>query len=279
MRSNSARSAVLLPIILIVIGVFLLLKNFLLLDSIDALKNVDLAHDWPVLLVLLGLQLLIRGDLGLTWQSSPFAITRGNVESAELEASSGELDVKVRALRREGRLIGGQFTGRSRPSLVVRGDHARLNMQRGAAWPFSHADWEIGLAKDLTWELLISSHLGELDIDLRGLQIQNAYFGSGIGDIKVVASELTVPADEMRTDTQGRNGVRAFSTFGSVTLVIPTEVEAVVRILAKPTARVQIDESRFLLLEPGVYATLGYEQSESPIVAELSSTFGTIKLM
>ncbi|HVO41460.1 MAG TPA: DUF5668 domain-containing protein [Aggregatilineales bacterium] len=273
MRSNSARPPIILPLLLVVIGVFLLLKNFMLLDSIEALKNLDLTRFWPVLLVLAGFQLLIRGDLGLTWQASPFGITRGNVQSAELESSSGELDVKVRALRREGRLIAGQYTGRSRPNLVVRGDHARLSMQRGSVWPFSQADWEIGLAKDLPWDLLISSHLGELDIDLRGLLIRRANFGSGIGDIKVTAPELPLAGDD-----QVGGGIRACSTFGNVTLVIPPGVEAAVRILAKPTARIQIDESRFLMLEQGVFATLGYEQSAAPLLAEVSSTFGTIRL-
>src|SRR5689334_6258722 len=118
------RPPFIIPLLLIGIGVVLLLKNFL---------------------VVAGLQLLLRGDIGLTWQGQTFGITRGNVQSAALEASSGELDVKIRALRREGRLIAGQYSGRSRPNLNVRGDHAQLTMQRGQTWPFTWADWEIGL--------------------------------------------------------------------------------------------------------------------------------------
>ncbi len=33
------------------------------------------------------------------------------------------------------------------------------------------------------------------------------------------------------------------------------------------------------MLERGVYATLGYEQSAAPINAEVASTFGTVRLM
>src|SRR5215468_9092119 len=176
MRSSSARPPIILPLLLLVVGVVLLLKNFLFLVQFDQLKGVDVTRYWPVLLILLGVQLLIRGDIGLTWQGQSFGITRGSVQTASLEVSSGELDVKLRALRREGRLIAGQYTGRSRPDLVVRGDHARLKMQRGQTWPFSLADWEIGLAKDLPWDLLISAHLGELDIDMRGLQISQGHF-------------------------------------------------------------------------------------------------------
>ncbi|MEP7285976.1 MAG: DUF5668 domain-containing protein [Chloroflexota bacterium] len=258
------RSPLIIPLLLIVIGVLLLLKNFLLITDFDLLRF------WPVLVILLGLQLLLRGDIGLTWQAQTFGITRGNVQSGVLEASSGELDVKIRALRREGRLVAGQYTGRSRPSLNVRGDHAHLTMQRGQTWPFSMVDWEIGLAKDLPWNLLVSAHLGELDIDLRGLLVDQANVASGIGDVRLVAPDIA--ANDFHSD------LRACSTFGNVTLVIPPEVQAVIRVEPKPMARLQIDEARFLMLEPGVYATLGYEQSAAPINVALVSTFGTVRL-
>ncbi|HLY27788.1 MAG TPA: DUF5668 domain-containing protein, partial [Aggregatilineales bacterium] len=261
------RAPLFLPILLIGVGVVLLLRNFLLIE------NFDILQFWPVLLILAGLQLLIRGDVGITWHSQTFGITRGNVRTGTLEAISGELDMKLRALRREGRLIAGQYTGRSRPSLGVDGDHARLVLQRGQTWPFSLADWEIGLAKDLPWTVLLSAYLGELDIDLRGLRIEQANVASGIGDVRVVASD--VPTDD---DEQQRADLRACSTFGNVTLVIPPDVEAIVRVTAKPMARLQIDESRYLMLEPGVYATLRYEQTPARINAELSSTFGTVRL-
>ncbi len=258
------RSPLILPLVLVAIGVYLLLRNFLLVENLDLLKY------WPVLLILLGLQLLLRGDIGITWQSQTFGITRGSVQTASLETSSGEIDVKVRALRREGRLIAGQYAGRSRPGLTVRGDHARLFMQRGQTWPFSQADWEIGLAKDLPWSLLISAHLGEIDVDLRGLQIDQANLASGIGDVRVIASDL--PGEATPGD------IRACSTFGNVTLVIPPQVEAVIKVQHKAMSRLQIDEARFLMLEPGIYATLGYEQSSLPMTVELASTFGTVRL-
>ncbi len=265
------RAPLILPLVLIGVGVALLLRNFMLVS------NFDILQFWPVLLILAGLQLLIRGDIGITWYSQTFGITRGNVRSGTLEAITGELDMKLRALRREGRLIAGQYTGRSRPSLGVQDDHARLVLQRGQTWPFSLADWEIGLAKDLPWTILVSAYLGELDVDLRGLRVEQANVASGIGDVRVVASDVSTD-DEEQGLAERRGEVRACSTFGNVTLVIPPDVEAIVRVTAKPMARLQIDESRYLMLEPGVYATLRYEQSTACINAELSSTFGTVRL-
>jgi len=238
MRSN--RPPLILPLALVIVGVALLLHNYLLLDAVDILRF------WPVLLIAAGAQLLLRGDIGFTWQAQTFGITRGNVQSAALQASSGEIDVKLRALRREGRLIAGQYTARSRPALGVRGTHARLTLQRGQTWLLSLADWEIGLAHDLP------------------------YLASGIGDVRVVVSDAA-PLN-----------VLARSTFGNVTLVIPPDVPAVIHIEAGPIARVQIDETRFLLLEPGVYATVGYDRADTSVqatLATLNSTLGTVRLM
>lgn len=257
---RSSRAPLLLPLLLVVIGAVLLLTNFSLIP------DFGLARFWPVLLILIGLQLLFRGDIGVTWHTQTFGITRGTVQTASLEASSGEIDVKIRALRREGRLVAGQYTARSRPTLNVRGTHARLTMQRGQTWPFSLGDWEIGLAKDLPWNLLISAHLGELDIDLRDVDVEQAHLATGIGDVSVVLANSI------------HGGVRAGSTFGNVTVIVPTDIEAVVHIQSKPLSRVNIDETRYLMLEPGVYATLGYEQSSALVQAEVCSTFGTVRL-
>jgi hypothetical protein len=257
---RTTRAPLLIPLLLIAVGVILLLVNFLLIE------DLDLGRFWPVILILAGGQLLLRGDVGISWQTKEFGITRGTVQTASVEASSGEIDVRVRMLRREGRLVAGHYTARSRPHLTVRNNHARLMMQRGQTWPFSQGDWEIGLARDVPWTLLISTHLGELDVDLRGVYLREASLGTGFGDIRLQPSHLV------------DGGIRARSTFGNISVVIPPEEHAILRVLPRPMSRLRIDESRFLMLRPGVYATLGYEQSESPVTIEVATTFGTIRL-
>jgi Domain of unknown function (DUF5668) len=257
MRGN--RPPLILPLLLVALGAALLLQNFRLIE-------IDLLRYWPVLLIVAGIQLLLRGDLGLTWQSQTFGITRGDVAVATLDANAGELDVKIRPLRREGRLIAGQYTGRSRPQLKTNGDQAYLTMRRGAAWAFSLADWEIGLARDLPWTLMTSAFLGEIDADLRGLHIRQADFGSGFGDIRLVLPET---AEE---------GVRVKCTFGNINLTVPEGGAAVIRVYQGPLMRAYIDEQRFIRLDEGLFATLGYDQSEILVYAEVGSTFGAVRL-
>ena len=266
------RPPVLISLALIVIGAALLLRNFLLIDS-----TFDLSRWWPLLLVAAGLMVLVRGDLAFTWQAQTFGITRGNVQGAVIEIGSGEVDVKIRALRREGRLIAGQYAARSRPDLVVRGGQARLRMQRGHTWLLSLTDWEIGLARDLPWQLVLSAFLGDLDADLRGLQIERGYLATSFGDVRIIAPE-TDDSQPVRAGSSLRGG----STFGSVLLTIPTGTPALVHIDAGRLARLQIDETRFFRREAGTYATLDYdaalEAGLTPIRVHLFGTFGTIRV-
>ncbi len=243
------------PPVLIVGGVFLLLKNFLLIEF-------DVTPYWPVLLVAVGFQLLIRGDIAPSWQAHTFGITRGSVQSGGLEIESGELDVQLRNLRKPGRLIAGQYTARSRPGLVVRNNRATLRMQRGQTWWLSLADWDVGLAQDLPWEILVSSYLGRLEVDLRGLQIDRAYVSSGLGSVNVACSE------------EAKGPVYARSTFGDVRLTIPEHSHAVITVSPSPFGRVRINTSRFEQIEPGVYATV--QSADAPAAPDLTIVAGTV---
>jgi hypothetical protein len=256
------RFAWLWPLIVMIGGVALLLDNFLLVD-------VNLSRYWPVLLLALGLQLLVRGDIALSWQTHTFGITRGSVESASIEIESGELDTQLRALRKPGRLIAGQYTARSRPGLTVRNNHATLRMRRGQTWWLSLADWDVGLATDLPWSVLVSSYLGRLDVDLRGLLINRAYVSSGLGSVQVACPRAA----------SGPVWVR--SVFGDARLTIPPGSVARIAVRADPFGRVRFDPARFELIKPGVYVSVAAETSDDgrldlDIVA--STVFGSIHI-
>jgi hypothetical protein len=260
MDAQPKRSPWLWPLIVMIGGLILLLKNFFLID-------VNVTPYWPVILIALGIQLLLYGDIAPSWQAHTFGITRGSVESASVEIESGDLDVQLRALRKPGRLIAGQYTARSRPGLTVRHNHASLRMQRGQSWWLSLAHWDVGLANDLPWGVLISSYLGHLEADLHGLTIERAYVSSGIGNVSVACPR------------RAAGTVFARSTFGDVQLTIPDDSHVQITIKTGPFGRVRVDESRFTQIEPGIYTNHDgeAEAAEEPALNVVASTvFGSI---
>ncbi len=248
------------PLALMAGGIILLLDNFLLID-------LDVTPYWPVLLVAVGLQLLLRGDIAPSWQAHTFGITRGSVQSAAIEIESGELDVQLRALNRPGRLIAGQYTARSRPDLRVRNNHALLRMQRGQSWWLSLADWDVGLANDLPWGVLVSSHLGQLDVDLHDLTINRAHIASGFGSVNITCPQ------------RAESAVVARSTFGDVRVTLPERSRVRVQVKTGPFGRVKIDAERFTQIDARTYVTHFIDDNEDDIeqqVVDLDVTVTTV---
>lgn len=260
MRAQSSQTPFLWPLLFVVVGILLLLNNFMLI-------SLNVLEFWPIVLIFIGLQLLWRGDLAPSWQAQTFGITRGTVETGALEVSSGEIDVKLQALQRPGRLITGQYTARSRPNLMVRNNRAFLSMRRGNTWLFSLADWEINLSKDLPWAVLVSTHLGQVDIDLRGLTINRAYVATGIGNVRLVCPQLS-------------NGpVVTRSTFGDIRLGIPEHVPAIIRLKISPLCRVIRHSRQFLEQPDHAIVTDTYSPDAPALEVLVSSTFGNIHLI
>jgi hypothetical protein len=262
MDAQTKRAPWLWPLILMIAGLILLLNNFFLI-------SVDVKPYWPIILIALGIQLLLHGDIAPSWQAHTFGITRGSVESASIEIESGELDVQLRALRKPGRLIAGQYTARSRPGLTVRHNHASLKMQRGQSWWLSLAHWDVGLANDLPWSILISSYLGHLEADLRGLAIERAYVSSGIGNVSVACPH------------RAAGTMFARSAFGDVQLTIPENSRVQITVKTGPFGRVRVDETRFKELTPGVYTNADQYDDSTPAGAAAlnvvaSTVFGSI---
>jgi len=247
------------PLALVIIGILFLLQNYLLLDF-------DIWRLWPLLLIVLGLTIILRGDLG-NRAAQNFRISRGSVEAATLHASSGDIDIRLDALEgQEARLIAGQYTAFSRPELATQSNRAIITMQRGRTWLLSLADWEIGLATDLPWEILLSTFLGEISGDLRGLIIDKGYFATGLGDIHLVAPDRP----------SGPIAIR--SALGNIHLTVPASMEACLTVRAGPLFNVHIDSSRWQPDGDNRYVTPGYRDAVEPLELTIGGTFGGLTL-
>jgi hypothetical protein len=245
----------LIALALVVLGVLLLLQNFLLLTGLNLLTY------WPLLLAAAGFVLLLRGD----WFASAgksFGITRGSVVSGTLEVSAGAVDVRGRALAKEGRLIAGQFAAGARPSLSVERDHALLRFDRAATPLLALGDWELSLARDLPWDVRVSTWLGAVDLDLAGLIIQRGAVGTGLGDIRI-----TCPQEAFEP-------VHVHSTLGNIRFEAPPGTSARIYVAGPRIFRTRVDTARYEVAAPNVYVTRDAEPGRPMAEFHLSGVFG-----
>lgn len=256
MQAKGSRGPWLWPLALAAVGLVLLLDNFLLLEGFNP------ARLWPLLLVVIGAQILLRGDLLPDADSKTFGVTRGSVESATLDISAGPIDVQARALQREGRLIAGQYAGQSRPHMSVNGTRAYVRMDRSAVPWLSFADWEMGLARDLPWQIFVSTHFGQVNFDLSGLIVEEAVIGTGLGDIRLVCPQESLGPLRLR------------SAFGAVQVITPHGCRAVVHARRSRFFRVSADPNRYAEVEPGVFVAHGADDSAPLVEVFAQSTFG-----
>ncbi len=253
---RATRGLLLWSLALTALGIVLLLNNFLLLSGFNA------GALWPLLLVVVGGVILLRGDIVPSDEARSFGITRGAVEAAALEVSAAEIDVQVYALQREGRLIAGQYAANSRPALDVQETHANLKMDRAATPWLSFADWRVALALDLPWSLFVTTSLGQVNLDLAGLVIQRAVIATGFGDVRLVCPEEALEPIYVR------------SALGNIHIIVPPDCNVLVRAAGSPLFRVHADESRFETQGTGFYLARDAETDRPLIEIDISGTFG-----
>lgn len=260
MQKGTSRWSGIAALFLVIIGVLLLLNNYLLISGFD------IASLWPLLLVIAGVVILLQGDLSDPSSTRTFGITRGTVESAALEVSAGEIDVHVRASQREGRLAAGQYAANSRPSLEAQGTHAHLRMDRAATPWMSFTDWEIGVARDLPWQILVSTHLGSVNVDMSELIVQDAVIATGIGDIRAtLTKEALAP-------------LHLHSSAGDVHVYTPPGTRAVIHVHKSAMTELHIDENRYERQEDGSFHARAVESVFQPVTVHVKTTFGDVYL-
>jgi hypothetical protein len=253
---RATRGLLLWSLALTALGIILLLNNFLLLSGFNA------GALWPLLLVIVGAIILLRGDFVPSDEARSFGITRGSVESAALEINAAEIDVQGYALQREGRLIAGQYAANSRPSLEVDNNRAHLKMDRAATPWLSFANWQVGLARDLTWSVFVSASLGQIDLDLTGLVVERAVIASGFGDLRVVCPEGALEPLYLR------------SNLGNIHVIVPPGYRVLVRTSGPSMFRVHADANRYETQADGTYIARDGEPERLLIEINVSGTFG-----
>lgn len=249
------------PLVMIVAGGLLLLSNFLLLEDFNVLTL------WPLLLVAAGAYILLRGDVLPMDTYRNFGITRGSVEMATLEISAGSVDVGVRALRPDSeRLIAGQYASQSRPELQVDGTHAYLYFNRSQTPWFALADWQLGLAQQLPWQLYISTSIGQVELDLSQVICQGGYVATGLGDIQVVS-----PPEAFEY-------LQLHSKLGSIRVQTPPGIKTQIVVRKTRFFGVQADPTRYEEVEPHTFVARAADPDAPLVKIAVSGVFGDAHL-
>lgn len=261
MRPKGTSGGWLWSLALVALGAVMLANNFLLISGFNVSALL------PLILVVIGGIVLIRGDLFGEGGGKNFGITRGSVENAALEISAGPVDVVAYGLQREARLIAGQYAPDSRPDLQVDGVNARLRMDRAATPFFSLTPWQVALARDLPWKIYISTHLGQVSVDMSDLIVDGGVIATGFGDIQVTAPHEALAPVYVR------------STLGNIRVSVPPGYNTKVVVRTTRLFSLRVDEARYSSLEPNVYVARDPAPDQPEAVIYVNGTFGDAYLL
>ncbi|MGJ3239965.1 MAG: hypothetical protein ACFE0Q_14735 [Anaerolineae bacterium] len=256
--SRTSKGPLIAPLMMVLVGLLLLLSNFFLLGDFNLLGL------WPILLVIIGAQILLRGDLTPSNDFRTFGITRGSIESATLTIDAGEIDVMIRALqtRNTERLIAGQYANQARPQLDVQDVHAYLSMKRQYTPWLSFANWEMGISQDLPWQIVASTSLGQVSVDCSQVIVQNALIHTGLGDIQLIS-----PSEAFET-------IYLHSLFGNITVITPPNYAVRITVNNGHFFGIHVDETRYEMLDDGAYLSLNADEHLPVVDVVIRGTFG-----
>lgn len=258
--SKTARPPLWLATLLILSGGALLLNGLLLLGDINLLTLL------PLLLVVVGVLLLVRGDLVPSQQARAFRITRGSIEHATLAVNAAEIDLRLYPLPEEAQeyLVAGQYAPQARPQLSADGTHAHLTFDRAQTRWIHWADWEIGLAQGLPWELFMSASLGQIEADCTGLILSGARLRSGFGDVR-----FNCPIELL-----GSTPIDLYAALGSVQVLVPHGYNVQVTIHSTRFFKAYIDTARFVKVDENTYTPHDANPDNPPVTVSVRGAFG-----
>lgn len=262
-RSNSkAKSPIVWPLALVAVGVILLLHNFILLGDFNII-NLS-----PLLLVVIGAWILLRGDIRPSESAKSFGITRGSVESATLDVRAGEIDVVMSMLpsSNQERLIAFRsYPVQSRPELKVDGVHTSLMMKRSQTPWFSFADWDMLITQGLPWQILVTSHLGKVSLDLAEGIVADVKVATGIGNV-----DLITPAEALEE-------IQVSSVLGTIHITTPYGYASQITVNQGRFVNLHVDDTRYIQ-DADAYTSLEADEDAPVVYITVSGTFGDIYL-
>lgn len=226
------------PIILITVGVIWLLSNFDILPRFNYSLLFDL---WPLLLIVGGINLLLgkrlawlkavvtlaavalavlyvffAPSLGLAQvpevQEAQLAEPIGEATSARINIDSSLGRTRITPLKDDTQLFEADLkyvgdlifdvTGTTEKEIQLRTDTESFDSSLYNMLDEDQLRWNIGLTPNIPLSLEFSGGVGEIVLDLSGLQLTDLYVNGGVGDL-----EINIPANAEMYNVEIKGGV------------------------------------------------------------------------
>lgn len=254
------------PVVLIALGLLLLLNNLGWLP-------VDLWKLWPLVLILIGLEMLFVQRL--PWPGTRHLVRDlGDLRRAHIEIEAGVGDLKVGHLTDPTKLVEGRFEMGLSPSFEVSDGEGRLRLPRWDEWltlfpPFWRilGGRKVKLNTQIPLTMSVDAWIGEVDLDLSQLKATALRVASNIGDVSVEFPQAV-----------GSTTASLRSYIGDMTLDIPSGVAARIEVDLGFLASLRIDRARFKRVG-GLYVSNDFESAESKLDLRVEALIGDVKIL
>lgn len=252
---------------------FLLGGGLLLLDNLGLLPASAGRLFWPMLIVLLGVWILLRGRqrgrlAAAETRSEPLADT--GQASFRLQHGAGRL--RIAGPSGPDELFAGEFVGGLDASIRRSGERAAVTLSVPSdSWmdlPWAGGrgfDWDLRLNAGIPLALTLETGAGETTLDLTEMTVTALNVKTGAS-----STEVRLPAHAGQTDVTVEAGAAA------VTLLIPENVAA--RIQSNSgLVDLQVDQSRFPSSGSG-FESPGYSTADNRLQIDIRAGVGSIKI-
>lgn len=260
-----------LPIILIVLGVLLLLKNF---GFIDASIWQAIRKLWPLLLIFIGIKILLGTNYYYSSRGCRTAETRtlslevGAHSQADIRIAYGAGRLSIGAAA-PGKMVDGTFVGGVEVEDSKNGQVRLYSPRTHTNWfgwcEKTYSNWRVGITRELPLSLHIDCGAAESDLDLTDLKLVDFHLNTG-------ASSTIVRFPRSAGNTKSHIAAGA----ASVKLVIPDGVAARIQTIMV-VGSTDIDQRRFPVIG-GVYVSPDYETAANKIDITFKGGVGSLEI-
>ncbi|MBI3764521.1 MAG: hypothetical protein HY260_21990 [Chloroflexi bacterium] len=266
------------PIFLIVAGVLFMLDNF------GLLPGSAWGWIWPLLLVSVGVNLLLRWNRrrpaatgSPLWSGGAVndSLPLDGATSAQIVLRHGAGRLTVRAGGDPAVLFAGTFDGGLDKQVYRSGDRIEVTLRSDPPgwgpwmWPGEFGrgglDWEMSLNPNISLSLSLETGASNCDLDLSALRVTDLALKTGAS-----ATDITLPAQA------GFTRVRIAAGAAAVRVKVPDGVAARIR-GRMGLGALNVDQSRFSRRD-GTYESSGFESATNRAELEIDGGVGEVSV-